>query len=407
MKKIKMTYIFLILFVIGVLVGIGLYSYSSFSITKKISKQNSPVRHNGTNNKQPSGQNPPSVESEKTTALAEYKVKGIYLTGWSAGNEAKINHFINLLSRTELNTLVIDVKDDLGRVSYKSEVPLVKEIGASNSGMINDIQALMKKLKNNNIHTIARIVVFKDPILAGKKPELALLTTSGTVWHDRNNTAWLNPFNEESWTYSINLAKEAVRVGFDEVQFDYVRFPADGKVKNLFYNEPGNNPDLVKPINAFLIKAKSELNQLGVPVSADIFGIVTTNIGDIEKIGQDLESISMNVDYISPMVYPSHYALGEYKIKKPDLEPYRVVYKSLFTANSRLAKIKDKHAKIRPYLQDFSASWLGRGNFKKYTANDVKEQIKAVYDSGLNEWILWNAGNKYNESALQIINQKQ
>ncbi|MGE5473329.1 MAG: putative glycoside hydrolase [Ignavibacteriales bacterium] len=407
MKKIRLTYIFLIIFILAIFAGIGLYSYSSYSILNKISKQNGSIKQEDKNNSQPPTQELPKAESQKASTLPDYKVKGIYVTGWSAGNQAKINHFINLLSRTELNTLVIDVKDDLGRVSYKSDVPLAKESGATKTAMIGDIKALMKKLKSRNIHTIARIVVFKDPILAEKKPELALLTASGTVWHDRNNTAWLDPFNEKSWSYSIDLAKEAVKNGFDEVQFDYVRFPADGKVKTLSYNKPGSKPNLVKPINAFLSKSKSELNQLGVPVSADIFGIVTTNIGDIEKIGQDLEPISKTVDFISPMVYPSHYALGEYKIRKPDLEPYRVVYKSLYTANERLSKIKDTHAKIRPYLQDFSASWLGRGNFKKYTAEDVKAQIKAVYDSGLEEWILWNAGNKYNESAFQNINQTQ
>lgn len=395
MKRFNLIYILLVILTAVIVTGVGLYSYSSFSLTKK---DNNTKFNNMTKNQK--DKNSPLKSDLKTNIVpADYKVKGIYLTGWSAGIESKINHFINLLSKTELNTLVIDVKDDLGRISYKSEVPLAKEIGAANTVMIRDVKSLIKKLKSNNIHTIARIVVFKDPILAEKKPDLALKTTSGAIWHDRNNTAWLNPFNKDSWAYSIELAKEAVNLGFDEVQFDYVRFPADGKVKNLFYNK-GSTPDLTKPINEFLAKAKLEIGQLGAPLSADIFGIVTTNIGDIEKIGQDLETLSKEPDYISPMVYPSHYGFGEYKIKRPDFEPYRVVYKSLSTANSRLKKLKGRHAKIRPYLQDFSAPWLGRGNYKKYTAEDVRAQIKAVYDSGLEEWILWNAGNKYSESAL-------
>jgi len=394
MKNIRSIYILLIVILTAFVVGLGIYSYSSFSIVKKSSEQITPAKQSDTAVKQD------NKEKQIPPVLPKYKVKGIYLTGWSAGNQAKINHFINLLSRTELNTLVIDVKDDLGRISYRSEVPLAKEIGASNTVMISDVRTLMKKLKESNIHTIARIVTFKDPILAEKKPDFSLKTTTGDIWRDRNKAAWLDPFNEDSWSYSIDLAKEAVKIGFDEVQFDYVRFPADGKVKNLSYNKSGSTLNLTIPINAFLAKAKSEMSQLGVPVSVDIFGIVTTNIGDIERIGQDLETIGKNSDYLSPMVYPSHYGFGEYKIAKPDFEPYKIVYKSLSTANERLNKIKENHANIRPYLQDFTASWLGRGNFKKYTAEDVKSQIKAVYDSGFEEWILWNAGNKYNESAL-------
>jgi len=404
MKKNYWIYILLAVLILVTAAGIGIYSYSSFSLVNN-KKLPNPSKQNNTIINQYNIQK--SLEDEpKSKAIQEYKVKGIYLTGWSAGNETKINHFINVLNNTELNTLVIDVKDDLGRISYKSDVPLAKEIGASNTVMIIDIQSLMKKLKSNKIHTIARIVSFKDPILAEKKPGFALKTMSGKIWRDKNSTAWLDPFNKNSWAYNIDIAKEAAKIGFDEIQFDYVRFPADGKVKELSYNKPGNTLDLTTPIDSFLSKAKSEMAQLGVPVSADIFGIVTTNIGDIEKIGQSLESVSKNVDFISPMVYPSHYGFGEYKVKKPDFEPYRIVYKSLSTANQRLKKVKENHAKIRPYLQDFSASWLGKGNYKKYTAEDVRAQIKAVYDSGLEEWILWNASNKYTEAAL-IANTKK
>lgn len=395
----------LLLVLITILVsGIVIYTYTSKSFFN--TPNNNPPSHTQQfpkteNTKTSPSENQPINQPPKNIVkqIPEYKVKGIYLTGWTAGNERKLDHFINLINKTELNTIVIDVKDDEGRVSYKSNVPLVKKIGASYN-MINDINKTLKKLKDNKIHTIARIVVFKDPKLAEKMPDFAIKTTSGSIWRDRKHAAWINPYNKESWKYSLDIAKEAVQLGFDEIQFDYIRFPTDGKVKQIDYGPMAKNTDMTKPINEFLAQAKKELNELGVPVSADVFGIITTNIGDIEKIGQDLESISQQVDYISPMVYPSHYAFGQYGIRRPDLEPYKIVYKSLSTAKARLDKLTGHKAKIRPYLQDFTAVWLGKGNYKIYTAQDVRNQIKAVYDCGLDEWILWNALNKYNENAL-------
>ncbi len=409
MNKIFQNKYILVLGILAIIAaGISIYAFAAKSYSGNINK------NPGTNNQelQPSPNKPQTSDNTnntnnsnnqetqpQVTPIKEYKVKGVYLTGWSAGTEKTINHFINLLNRTELNTLVIDVKDDKGRVSYKSDVPLVNEIKSSQS-MIKDIKSLLKKLKDNKIHTIARIVVFKDPVLGEKRPDLAIKTVKGQLWRDRNHAAWLNAYNKDSWRYSIDLAKEAAQLGFDEIQFDYIRFPTDGNVKIIDYGSLSSGIDKTKPINEFLAQAKKELTPFGVPVSADVFGIITTNIGDVEKIGQDLETISKDIDYISPMVYPSHYGSGQYGISKPDLEPYKIVYKSLSTAKARLDKLPDHKAKIRPYLQDFSAPWLGKGNYKKYNAEDVKTQIKAAYDSGLDEWILWNASNKYSESAF-------
>lgn len=342
---------------------------------------------------------PSAGQSSTPTSIKDYKVKGVYLTGWSTGTQSTLNHFINLLNRTELNSLVIDVKDDKGQLSYKSELPLVKEVGSS-VRMIADIKSTLQKLKDNKIHTIARIVVFKDPILSENKPELAIKTADGHLWRDRNHIGWLNPYNKDSWQYAIDIAKEASKLGFDEVQFDYVRFPTDGNIKNINYGESAKTTSKSEAINRFLAESKKQLSPLGIPVSADVFGIITTNKGDVEKIGQDLETICKDIDYISPMVYPSHYAYGQYEISKPDLEPYKVVYTSLATAKQRLDKLQGHKAKIRPYLQDFTAVWLHSGNYKKYTAEDIRSQIKATYDSGLDEWILWNASNKYSESAM-------
>lgn len=408
MEIFKNRYVLVLSLLAAILISAGIYAYASKSYVgnnndnKKITDNKSEsTKPNAQKTEQAQNNNPANRESQQPkTVSAPVKVKGVYLTGWTAGTKSKISHFIDLLNKTELNTLVIDVKDDEGRVTYKSGVPLAKEIGSSLK-MVSDINALLKQLKDNKVHTIARIVVFKDPILAQKRPDTALKNKDGSLWRGRGSILWLNPSNTESWKYSIDLAKEAAQLGFDEIQFDYVRYPSEGKVKTIDYGEPEQTFDKRKAINSFLAEAKKELEPLGVPVSADVFGIITTDYGDVEKIGQDIEQVGLNIDYISPMVYPSHYALGQYGIKKPDLEPYNVVYKSLSTAKTRIDKIPNYKAKIRPYLQDFTATWLGSGNYKKYTAEDVKTQIKAAYDSGLDEWILWSASNKYDESAFK------
>lgn len=327
------------------------------------------------------------------------KVKGIYMTGWTAGYKTKFDSLLNLINKTELNAVVLDIKDDDGRVTYNSQVPLVKEIG-SYAKMVPDITKTLKILHDNNIYVIGRIVTFKDPILASKKPELAIKTVTGAIWRDRKKAAWLNAYNPDSWQYDVDLAKEACQLGFDEIQFDYVRFPTDGKVKEIDFGKSSQGKPLTDAINNFLAYAKKEISPYGKPVAADVFGIITTNTGDVEKLGQDMASVGKDIDYLCPMVYPSHYALGQYNIKKPDLEPYNVVFKSISTAKQRIDQIPGYKAKLRPWLQDFTASWIGKGNYKKYTAEDVRAQIKAVYDSGVDEWILWNANNNYTPAAL-------
>ena len=407
MEVLKNRYILIISILVFLVVGVGIYTYASKSFglsnnkSPNVANQGSPSTPNKLQNSQNQNVSPvPQDQQPQPVEIKEFKVKGIYLTGWSAGRTTSVDHFIKLINSTELNSVVIDVKDDDGRVSYKSSVPMCNDISSAKTNMVSDIRSVIKKFKDNNVHTIARIVTFKDPILGEKRPDLAFKTVNGGLWRDRKHAAWLDPSNPDSWNYSIDLAKEAADIGFDEIQFDYVRYPTDGNVKNIDYKNGGKPIDKTKFIDEFLAQAKKELAPLGMLVSADVFGIITTNIGDVEKIGQDLEKISKDIDYISPMVYPSHYALGQYGINKPDLVPYKIVYKSLSTAKERLDKLEGHKAKIRPYLQDFTASWIGRGNYKKYTAEDVRAQIKATYDSGLDEWILWNANNKYSESAF-------
>lgn len=342
----------------------------------------------------------PGTTQEQTGTAAKdpVKVKALYLTGWTVGSTKKVDHYIELAKTTEINSYVIDIKDDDGYVGYESSVPAVKENGTWKKKYNAD--SVIKAFHDNNVHLIGRIVAFKDPVYSLKRPDLAIKNVGGGLWKDNAKLTWLNPYNKDNWDYLISIAKEAVAKGFDEIQFDYVRFPSDGKKKNMDFS--GMTGEKYQAIGDFLAYAKS---QITVPVSADVFGIIFESPADTEGIGQYLEHVGKDVDYISPMVYPSHYAYGQIvnkvEFKAPDLEPYSVVYNTLVKGKDRISKVSGYSAKVRPYLQDFTASWLRpRTMYQQYGPDQVKQQIKAVYDAGYEEWILWDAGNSYDEAAL-------
>jgi len=327
------------------------------------------------------------------------KVKALYLTGWTAGSKSKVQHYIEVAKNTEINSYVIDIKDDDGYVGYESQVPEVRANGTWKKKY--DVDSVLKEFHDNDVHIIGRLVCFKDPVYSMKRPDLAIKNDSGGVWKDKDEISWLNPYNKETWDYIISIAKEAVEKGFDEIQFDYVRFPSRSKKNPM--NFSGIEKEKYEAINEFLKYASEQLP--GVILSADVFGIILESPADTEKIGQYLEYIGRDIDYISPMVYPSHYAAGQIvnkiKFDAPDLKPYEVVYNSLIKAKDRISKVSDYKAKVRPYLQDFTASWIRpKSNYQEYTAKQVREQIQAVYDAGYEEWILWDASNKYCEDAL-------
>ncbi|NLB78351.1 MAG: putative glycoside hydrolase [Clostridiaceae bacterium] len=338
----------------------------------------------------------------------EVKAKAIYLTGSSAGNKTFLAITINMVNATELNAVVIDVKED-GRVNYKSEVEQVKEIGAFHE--LYDVDYVIKTLHENDIYVIARIVVFRDNYLARKRADLAVKRPDGSIWKENGSIAWTNPYNSEVWKYNMAIAKEAVEKGFDEIQFDYVRFPTARK-SDVNYGE--NVPSKEEAISGFLAESGKELNDLGVPVSADVFAIICESPGDTEGIGQVLESIGKDIDYISPMIYPSHYAnnskgmmgngvgqgINGVLFTAPDLKPYEVVYNALLKTKDRISKVEGYRANVRPYLQDFTASYLPEGYYQTYGPEQIRQQIKAVYDAGYEEWILWNATNNYKEAAF-------
>ena len=347
--------------------------------------------------------NSDKTSGEGTSSGKDIKVKALYLTGWTVGSEKKVNHYVELAKNTEINSYVVDIKDDDGYVGYESQLPEVREI---NGWMKKyDADKVLKAFHDNNIHVIGRIVCFKDTVLSSAKPELAIKDKRGGLYKTKNTDGktitWLNPYEKGSWSYLIDIAKEAVQKGFDEIQFDYIRFANDGSKKNMdfsAYPQPK-----YEAIDEFLEYARKELP--GVVLSADVFGIICESPSDTEDIGQYLEKIGMNIDYISPMAYPSHYATGQIvnkvKFAKPDLQPYGVVFNTLTKAKDRIAQVSGYKANVRPYLQDFTAPWIGKGNYQTYGAEQVRQQIKAVYDAGYDQWILWDALNTYDEFCAQ------
>ena len=326
------------------------------------------------------------------------QVKGLYVSGWNIGNPEYRKYFINLANRTEINTYVIDIKEDDGCVSYPSEVKEVKKLG--NWKLKYDPKLVLTELHQNHIRVIGRIVCFKDPLLPLKNPDLALKTKSGEVWKDRDGLAWINPYKKANWEYLVNIAKEAVKLGFDEIQFDYIRFSGDKDLSNVDFGE--TKLTKYEAINGFLGYARKKLPK--TILSADVFGIICESPEDMEGIGQYLELIGKDIDYISPMIYASHYAFGQIingvEFPKPDLAPYGLVFNALSKTKSRITPIKNYRASVRPYLQDFTSSYLGDGNFQPYGADQIRQQIKAVYDAGYHSWLFWNYTSQYSETGF-------
>ncbi|HEY8463786.1 MAG TPA: putative glycoside hydrolase [Bacillota bacterium] len=323
--------------------------------------------------------------ASEPSAVAEVapKVRGIYLTSWKAGDRPFVEKLVAMMVETRLNTLVIDVKDDTGNVSYPSGVALAREIGADSRPKFEPLP-LLELLKANRIYPIARIVVFKDPLLAKARQDLAVQSNRGGLWRDRRGLCWVDPYQQTVWEYNVALAKEAARLGFKEIQFDYVRFTSDGPVKECRY-PAADARSKAELIRDFFSYAYRELSGLGVKVSADVFGLTCSAKDDL-GIGQVFSEIAEEVDVICPMVYPSHYYPGSYDLANPDREPYKTVLRSLSDARQKV--INNHKIIIRPWLQDFSLQ-------STYKAQQLVAQVKAVYDAGLEEWLFWNPTNKY------------
>ncbi|MEW6618032.1 MAG: putative glycoside hydrolase [bacterium] len=322
-----------------------------------------------------------------TAISSPFKVKGIHITSWVAGSKNLFQKTLNLINETELNTVVIDIKEVDGIIAYDVDVPLAKEIKAVKR-RIKNIDEIIALCDEYGLYKIARITVFKDNWLATKKPYLAVMDKSGKVWRDDKGQSWVNPYLKEVWKYNVDIAMDAIKRGFDEIQFDYVRFPSDGLISNCWYGEEHSTQKQADTIIEFIKFAKQTLGAAAF-LSIDVFGLTTLCKNGI-GIGQKFKQIAEYVDFISPMVYPSHYAKGSYGISNPDSQPYKTIFLSIKDANQQ---IKETNCKIRPWLQDFSLEYT-------YGAKEVRDQINALYAHGVDEWLLWNPGCKYTKNAL-------
>lgn len=328
---------------------------------------------------------------EKTDPQPEApKVKGIYATAHSAGG-ARLEKLIQLVDDTELNSLVIDVKDDYGYITYPTADP---ELAAKNTwkNIIRDPSALLQRLEEHDIYPIARIVVFKDSVLAAERHDLTFMNTDGTVWKNGRGEAFVNPYRKEVWEYNVQIAKEAAALGFKEIQFDYVRFPEGFEKKADVLGYHSDDRKRIEVVADFVKYAHEELNPLGVRVSVDIFGYAAS-VPAAEGIGQDFEAISKYVDVICPMVYPSHYSTGWFGSKVPDAAPYTTIDGAMKDTKEKLEPLGEFTPIIRPWIQDFTASWVK--GYIRYGKKEVEDQIRALKDNGIDEFLLWNAGNSY------------
>lgn len=332
-----------------------------------------------------------TLTNDAPILLDPFVPKALYLSFFGVGNKQLRESALSLIKDTELNALVIELKTDTGMVAFKSSTPLAAQVGAQKIITIKDINSLVSDLHAKGIYAIARIVVFKDDRLASAKPDLAIKTAGGAIWKDREGMAWTDPFNKSVWTYNIDLAVEAARAGFDEIQFDYARFPDEPGPAYTMANVEENR---VMAITGFLAEARTRLTPFNVFLAADIFGYVPWNTNDT-YIGQKMESIAAVLDYVSPMLYPSGFQFGIPGYPNPVQHPREVVYLSLEKAKERTAL---PAIRFRPWLQAFRDYAFDRTPFR---GKEIRTQIDAAENFGSDGWMLWNPHNIYTREGLR------
>lgn len=333
----------------------------------------------------------PFLSAPFSLKLAPIRPKALYLSSYGIGSKKLRESALRLIDETELNALVIDVKGDRALIPYRSSVPLASSVGAQKIIMLKDVSALIQFLKDKGIYTIARIVVFKDNLLALARPDLAVRAADGGIWRDREKLAWVDPSQREVWEYNISIAVEAAKIGFDEIQFDYVRFPDKPGLRFSMVNTQENR---TKAISGFLREARQRLAPYNVFLAADIFGYVSWNLNDT-MIGQRLEDLAPILDYMSPMLYPSGFKFGIPGYRIPVAHSYEIVSLTLKKSQerTRLPAIR-----FRPWLQSFRDYAFDKRHF---TGKEISDQINAAESFGSNGWMLWNPHNVYTADGLK------
>ncbi len=337
-----------------------------------------------------------SVESmDEWTPPQPPALKGVYATFYTLGHQRLMGRIKGLVEETEINTVIMDVKGDRGWIPYHSAIPLATEVGAQEQIRVRDWPQFMKWFKDRCVYTIARIVVFKDHPLATTHPELAVIDQrTGQPWLDGEGLAWTDPFSEEVWDYNIAIAIEAATKGFDEIQFDYFRFPADGDLRETSFSRPNTEKARRAAIMGFLKRAQIALSPFGVKIAVDVFGYTVWGAGDI-GIGQNIEDIAQYVDVLSPMLYPSSFHLGIPGYPEAIDHLYELTHQSTKRAVQR---IQATGTVVRPWLQDFRDYAFDR---RKFSPQEIRNQMEGVLDAGGEGWMLWNASARYTEEALR------
>jgi hypothetical protein len=337
-------------------------------------------------------------------------VKGIYISADTVGDKKRFGEIIDLIGRTELNTLVIDIKNHRSQIAFATEQDSLKPSMAPHPplGKLND---LTSRLHQEGIYLVARLPVFLDQTLAERRPDLAVKRPNGTLWSDRLGLHWLDPAAQDVWKYNVTIAAEAFNGGFDEIQFDYIRFPSDGDVNAIKFPVYDGKKPKHQVISEFFTYLDRQLRDNdGATISADLFGLTMWQHNSDLNIGQRLDEAAPRFDFVSPMVYPSHYPSGFEGYENPALYPYEIIYRNLVKGRELYDVLDKKNAdaaaestvpsvklaKIRPWLQDFDMGAV-------YDAARVRAQMRAAVDAGASGWLLWNAANVYTESALEKV----
>ncbi len=319
-------------------------------------------------------------------------LKAIYMSSWVAGSTKLRNNLVDLIDKTEINAVVIDIKDYTGRISFDVDNPKLQAYG-SVERRIPDIKEFIGILHDKGIYVIGRISSFQDSFLVHSKPELAVTDKAGKLWRDRKGISWLDVGAKPVWDYLTLIGEESYAAGFDELNFDYIRFPSDGNMNDIAFpfSKRKSKPEVLKEFFAYL---DTTFHEKKIPISADLFGMTTSSENDL-GIGQVLGNALIHFDFVAPMVYPSHYPPTFLGYARPAEKPYEVVKYAMDKAIEKSYIASTTATKLRPWLQDFSIGGV------HYTSNMVRAQIQATYDSGLTSWMLWNASNVYTTTALQ------
>ena len=382
----------------GVLVAIGLFLSSVFLVTGRLDKDLNALLSSNKVKMESISESVYLMQPDINYSVyaAPEVAKGIYIPTNKVKN---YEEYIKLAKETGINSFVIDVKDDLGYLTFASDnEELVRKGMVLANPPIQDMEHMMNRLCEANIYPIARVVAFKDHVAAIHDPDLAVKSLDGSTYVTKGNDTWLDPYNKENWEYLLAVSREAIKMGFKEIQFDYVRFHESMNENRVILDGEVSKSEIITQFTQYICE---NLHKEGIKVSADVFGAVVLSDIDAEIVGQDFSQMSKYLDYICPMVYPSHYAEGTFGIKYPHLDAYHIIYKTMKLGLSKIADDSgEKRATIRPWLQDFTMKNIEP--YLEYGPNEIRQQIKGANDANVAEWLLWNAAGNYTKEGMMV-----